>query len=261
VNICLVSPAWRRFDVTRFVLAQRRWLCDELASRGHQATGIVVADDENLDIAAEYGFDTVEAPNDDLGRRFNDGYQRAGELGADVLVHIGSDDWVHPDAFNILDEVDPNADPELKFDGSVVRNSPVCIAQRNITLVNLPTNELQRCNVAGDYGCPPWLIPRRAMEPIGFRPIAEIGMMRGIDGLLVRGLTTRPNWLRRLVPPEWCVDFKSDVNVTHYAGLKAKLGTGPAVEPWPALAEHYPQHLVDMARGICEGGDGSWTGS
>ena len=92
--------------MTRLALAQRRWLCDELAARGLDANCVIVADDENLDIAREYGFDTVEVDNRGLGRRFNAGYRHAADQGADYLVHVGSDDWVHPDLFDILRQND-----------------------------------------------------------------------------------------------------------------------------------------------------------
>ena len=75
MNLWLVSPAWRRFDVTRLALAERRWLCDELATRGITANSVIVADDENLDIAREYDFHTITMDNSDLGLRFNAGYK------------------------------------------------------------------------------------------------------------------------------------------------------------------------------------------
>jgi len=81
-----VSPAWQRYAITRLALAERRWLCDELAARGHTANSVIVSDDDNLDIAAEYGFPTVERDNSDLGERFNAGYKYAADQGADLIV-------------------------------------------------------------------------------------------------------------------------------------------------------------------------------
>jgi glycosyltransferase involved in cell wall biosynthesis len=253
VNVCLVSPAWGRFDVTRMVLAERRWMCDELALRGLQVTSVIVADDENLEIAEEYGFDTVEMGNLDLGAKFNAGYRYAAGQGADVFVHCGSDDWIHPDAFNILAETNLNAEapmPDPTPGNPVVwRRSPSMVSQRRILLVDLSRGQAQRCFVHGRYGCIPWMIPRKALQPEGFAPIGP-GHMRGIDGALVRGLTARPTFVFQDAPDEWCVDFKSATNVTPYRGLASALGVGDEEDAWPMLAEFYPEHLIDMARSL-----------
>jgi len=138
------------------VLAERRWLCDELASRGLTANSIIVSDDENLDIAQEYGFPTIEHDNFDLGARFNAGYRYAAAQGADVFVHIGSDDWVHPDAFNVLNEHSLDEDdamPEPTPGESVVwRRGPKVVAQRRLCLVDLTNDLAQRCFIHGRWG-------------------------------------------------------------------------------------------------------------
>ena len=249
MNVWFVSPAWRRFAVTRLALAERRWLCDELAARGHTAHSVVVADDDNLDIAREYGFDTVELGNGDLGERFNAGYRYAAENGADIFVHIGSDDWVHPDVFNILDTVDITRPGEPEFGATPVvrRRGPQVVAQRRATVVDVATGRLQRCFVRGARGCIPWLIPRAVMEPCGFSPVRP-GLMRGIDGALARGLTTRPGWLYQ--PKErddWLVDFKTPTNISPYGMLADTLGQG--VEGTvDDLAASYPGWLVELAK-------------
>lgn len=254
MNVWLVSPAWQRYDVTRVVLAERRWLCDMLAARGLTANSVIVADDENLDIAEEFGFPTVEKDNSDLGERFNVGYRFAAEQGADVFVHIGSDDWVHPDAFDILRDTDISSDAPIKplspeTQSVVWRRGPMVIAQRRLTLVDVANGVAQRCFVHGRWGCIPWLIPRRAMESEGFAPIAR-GNMRGIDGALVRGLRTRPTWIFQDAPDEWLVDWKTTWNVTPYKGVARSLGVGDTDDPWEMLAEFYPPHLVRLAQGL-----------
>lgn len=251
MNIWLISPAWRRYSVTCLALAERRWLCDELAARGWSANSVIVGNDENLDIAHEFGFPTVERDNSDLGERFNAGYQYAAEQGADIFVHIGSDDWIHPDVFNVLADIDleraPGPEPTPDNPVVVWRRTPQMVAQRRILIVDLDHGAAQRCFVHGRYGCIPWLIPRSVMQPSDFAPISP-GHMRGIDGALVRGLQTRPNWVFQDAPDEWCVDFKSETNLTPYRGLAHTLGVGDPEDPWVLLGDFYPEHLVDLAR-------------
>jgi hypothetical protein len=208
----------------------------------------VVADDENLDVARHHGFDAVEMDNSDLGMRFNAGFRHAASQGADVIVHIGSDDWAHPDLFNILGEVDLNERPPMVWN-TVWRHGPCAVSHRHISIANLCDGELQRCKVLGNYGCIPWLIPRAAMEPDGFAPI-QAGLRRGIDGALARGMRARPNWIFQDTEYDWCVDFKSDLNVTPYRGLARNLGVG-APAGFDALRGTYPDWLVDMAIETC----------
>jgi len=249
-----VSPAWGRFAITELVLAQRRWLCDELASRGLTANSVIVADDGNIDIAREYGFEVVEKDNRDLGMRFNVGYRAAARMGADVFVHVGSDDWVHPDVFNVLLELDPNDIVEEMPPtavGATWKKAPTLIAQNHLTAVDLTRGVGRRLKVNGRYGCIPWLIARETLKPFGFMPIAT-GNNRGIDGALVRGISRfAPNWRFQEADPLWLVDFKSDTNVTAYRTIADALGmTTQDEDPWEMLATAYPMHLVEKARSL-----------
>jgi len=238
------------------VLAQRRWLCDELASRGLQANSIIVADDDNLDIADEYGFPTVELDNSDLGERFNASYRYAAAQGADILVHIGSDDWVHPDAFDILAREDITKDEPMPDPAPgkpvVWRKGPQIVAQRRLTLVDMNTGLGRGCFVHGRFGCIPWLIPRVMFEPFDFAPIPP-GHMRGIDGALIRAFHPRPIFrFQDDATDNWCVDFKTSVNVTQYESIADTLGIEDEQEPWERLARSYPADLVAMARSLAQ---------
>jgi glycosyltransferase involved in cell wall biosynthesis len=257
LDIWLVSPAWQRFDVTYLVLHQRRWLCDELAKVGLTANAVIVADDENLEIAEHFGFPTVELDNTDLGARFNAGYQYAAGEGADVFCHIGSDDWVHPDLFKILTTVDLEEDtpPPMPAVGEAVvwRRSPAIVGHRRILLANLETGRSVRCFVPTKHGCIPWLIPRKALEREAFAPI-EPGLSRGIDGALVRGMSARPTWIFQNGPDEWCVDWKTSSNLTAYKELSYSIGMEEEREPWDSLTEFYPVHLVEEAMSLAVSG-------
>lgn len=229
LNLWLVSPAWRRFDVTRLALAERRWLCDELAARGLTARGVIVADDENLELAAEYGFDALDFPNDrGLGAKFNAGFDYALARGADYIIHVGSDDWLHPDFFVGLPELDE-------------RRVPVIVAAGRIAVVHLPSGLGFVQEADRRWGVIPWAIPRHAFvspEPV------EPGISRGVELSLTQRLARHDFQLHD--PHAYVsVDFKSEVNVTPYAQV-AHLGEQRPL--WDELAKHYPAELVELAR-------------
>src|SRR5688500_1198207 len=125
-RVWLVTAAHGRYDVTRIALAQWQHLATVLEGRGVECRQVVVANDENLDIAREHGCDTVELDNHGgLGRRFHAGFRHAAGQGADYFVYLGSDDWIHPD---LLDPLPPPG---------------VIVTGRRISFVHLPTGRLQ----------------------------------------------------------------------------------------------------------------------
>ena len=213
-----------------------------------------MADDENLDIAREFGFHTVERDNAYLGRRFNDGLEHAcRELEADCVVLIGSDDWMHIDMFDRLPL--PVAElPALSREQPVVvgRLEAEIVSGREITLVDLPTGRMQHCHSRGRYGVIPWIIHRKALEPSKFRPVKDT-LQRGIDGSLVAGLGVRPQWVFT-DPHNLCrVDFKSEQNLTPYRRTTSIAGVGDEIaDPWAALRERYPEPLVAQAQALSE---------
>ena len=58
-----ITPAFRRYELTAVCLEQHQRVIDELAKSGIEAHQVVVADDENLDIARSRG-DAPPQPRD-----------------------------------------------------------------------------------------------------------------------------------------------------------------------------------------------------
>jgi glycosyltransferase involved in cell wall biosynthesis len=237
MQVWLVSPAWGRFAVTRLALAQRAHLADELAARGAACHSVIVADDENLEVAREAGAVALEHPNEPLSDKCNAGVRFACEQGADWVVWIGSDDWIHPDAF----------DPLWSLPGGAKHTKPI-VAGGRIAVVDMLDPRLMVCRVRGRNGVIPWLIPRQLLAPSRFEPL-PLGKSRGLDGWLVHGLRAshvKPGFHIEDAHDMARVDFKSSLNMNSYEALAGR--AREHVDPWPALAEHYPAHLVDLAR-------------
>jgi hypothetical protein len=93
-SIAFNTPAFQREEISRIVFAQRRYACDTLIARGHEATAFIVADDVNLELADEFGFERVEHPNNYLGAKWNAGYRAA--AGFDYVMPVGSDSLLDP---------------------------------------------------------------------------------------------------------------------------------------------------------------------
>jgi hypothetical protein len=55
---------------------------------------------EHEDIARRHGFDWLWWSNAQMGSKWNAGFAYAADRGADLFVLIGSDNWIHPTAFD-----------------------------------------------------------------------------------------------------------------------------------------------------------------
>lgn len=187
---------------------------------------MVVADDENLDLARAHGYDAVECPNDTMGRKWNAGFSHAASEGADIFVLIGSDDWLHPDALASLPTDTISAADALDF-------------------VDLERGVLQHARAERQI---PWLIPRALLEPTSFTPFPD-RIQRGTETLLWHALR-HPDFTHRGGAPG--VDFKTHESTGPYAGVANSIGDGIEHDAWTALAEHYPAHLVESARALSE---------
>lgn len=228
MHVAFVTPAWRRYAVTRLALAQRAHLRDELAARGVTATCIVVADDQNLDIAESFGFDTIEMSNEHLGAKVNAGFALAAQQEADYIAFIGSDDWMHIDLF---EELGQNR----------------VYAGHEITVIDLIYGVGKHLGWRGRFGVPPWFIPRGALERCSFQPCnpqATHGMEFEISCALneagVRWRFDDPHAMSR-------VDFKSDVGMTSYEQITRALAGDDFARPFRELDRWYPPRLTNMA--------------
>lgn len=229
MSVWFVTPAWQRFDLTRVVLEQRRRILDWLSERDVEAYQVVVADDQNADLAESLGFDAVRSPNYALGRRFNDGIEYAARHGAECIVPIGSDSFL---------------DPAYLFP------LPAEHVLRSSTLYAVAEAErIGRLSVRRGVGVGPYMIPS-AHLPKSRRP-ADDFRKRGIDGSTIRGL--RRGWRTEFVDlhPWQYVGFRSHPQMNSYDKLYGRLGVGEEYNVAEVLAEHYPADLVERALQAC----------
>ena len=228
-SLWFVTPAWQRFELTRICLEQRRQVCDELLERfGLEATCVVVADDENLNLAEEFGFETVERDNQWLGQKFNDGYEAAALAGADYVYAIGSDSWIDPDYFAEL--------PGL----GEVRMS------RFVSIVRSDGRERMDLDVvypSGGYGAAA-IVPVQLFAARGYRPCKE-RISSGMEASAWRRSFGRS--AERLWPDgraRELVNFQSETQVTPYRALRKWAIEIDQADPLGALRPIYGDELV-----------------
>jgi hypothetical protein len=229
MTIWFVTPAFRRYELSAVCFAQRRRVIDTLAEHGIAARCVVVADDENLDIARGLGFDVVEQNNEWLGRKFNDGIEYACRNGASRIVPIGSDSWIDSAYFLPLPPRD------------VTRTSGLYCVVTADRLAELSVDDLK--------GAGPYVIDRRALSMSRFRP-ARDDIKRGVDRSTIKGIRRQLRWARHDVHPFQYVGFRGIPHLTPYEGLVEAWGVREHSDPWAILAEHYPLDLVERARSV-----------
>ncbi len=224
--IFFVTPAWGRFEMTAICLEQRKRVIADIAAQGIEARCVVIADDENLDIARSLGFDTVERDNEWLGRKFNDGYEFAGKHGAEWIVPIGSDSFIDPAYFCPL--------PSWRKTRTSRMYAPVEVDR---------LGELR----VGNGGAGPHMIHRSLMAPKRFRPSPD-RIMHNTDHGMLKGLAHPPRWEYRDLHPLQYIGFRAPPFITRYDRLWERWGVRERTDPWQHLAAVFPVDLVDRAR-------------
>lgn len=168
-SVCFIVPAHGRLGMSRACLGQLARTCAELEVSGVDATAVVIAEDENLEIAAGLGFIAVDRPNHPLGRKINDGYQHAAAAGVTHVVPFGTDDVI---------------DPALLL-GDLPTDKVT--AHRLSAIVDETGTRLRRIKVSYEGGDGIRVIPTRMLQALRYRPL-EDDRDRGMDGSMTTGL-------------------------------------------------------------------------
>lgn len=238
--LAFVTPAWQRYDLTAVCLEQRRRVIEALAGHGIDAFQVVIADDENLDIARAAGAATIECPNAEdgqviLGRRWNLGTQFAAREGADWLVQIGSDSWIDPAFFLPLTEP------------GVTLTSPAYAAVLAHRMAELWVSPGNLTHAAG-----PYVFHRSLLEPSDFAPCEEHSLFTDTStvGGIERTTGRRITWQSRTIHPFQYVGFRRKPLMTTYRNLARRWLVREYRDPWPLLAQYYPPDLVERARRV-----------
>lgn len=236
MTLWFVTPAWQRYEIVAICLEQRQRVITELATHGIEARCVVIADDDNLDIARGFGFDIVERDNAMVGRKFNDGMEYAGKHGAQWIVPIGSDSWIDPAYF-------------LNLDGPrLTRTSEAYCTVTADTLAELRVSPHRP-----DYSAGPFVFHRRLLKTSGFRPSDEDSVM--VDTSILKGIRRhthtrrglRIRWDLNTVHPFQYVGFRVAPMMTSHEYLVGRWLKAEH-EPWTTLARHYPADLVKRAQ-------------
>lgn len=236
-SLWFIVPAHGRLELAEVCLRQLARTCDLMTASGVAATAVVVADDSNLKVARSLGFATVSRNNDQLGRKWNDGYQVAGEEGADFMVPLGSDDWVDARMFTEL---------------PLPKANQIRCARRS-SIVNETGTRLAHLNITYDGGDGVRVIPAALIEPLRYRPAHE-DRKRAIDTSVIHRLRSRdirPELVYYDLHPLQIVDFKSDG--TQLNGYRDCLGFQDGDEsddPCRLLGEHYPEEAIEEMRAV-----------
>lgn len=228
MQLWFITPAFQRFALSEVCFDQWKQVAAALAPEGVELRVVVIADDENLELARAAGFDTVEQDNDWLGRRFNDGIEYACRHGADWVAPVGSDSWILPEYLVPLPE------PHESRRG------------RLLTVVRF--DKLAELYVT-NLGVGPYLYHRSQLEHCGFRP-AEDRISKGCDTSTWLGVAEGHDivWDERNVSQYQHVSFRAKPHLTKYTRLWAAYGERELYNPWQVLAEHFPADLVERAR-------------
>lgn len=239
MNLWLVIPAFRRYDVTAIAFPQLAWTLN-LLTHGYdiEAHAVVIADDENADIARQWGFDVLDRPNQPLGRKWNDGYEYACTIGeADYVVPCGTDDWIDPDYLAMLPEPGQVRCP------------------RRSTTVREDGQQLAHITVGYEGGDGIRILPASLLESSRYRP-ADDDRDRAIDTSVWRTLKAHHRGVEFVYSddPLHVVQFQShSPQLNTYRALTSGFAHTVSDDPWGVLRSRFPGVFVDAAEAMYEG--------
>jgi hypothetical protein len=234
-RLWFVVPAHERFALTDICLRLLAQTCEQMEQYEIEATAVVIADDENLDVARELGFATVYRDNEFVGRKLNDGYQLACDPDynpepADYVVALGSDDWVDPSIFARLP-------------------SPATVGIFNqIAVVDEKRERLAQVTAPYTGGWGIRIYSSMLMAATNYRPCQE-DRKQSLDSSTIEGVKRALRHFPELealdVHPLQIVDWKSENNLHPYREL-ASWAKGPVADPFEALAGFYPAWALEQ---------------
>lgn len=237
MSLAFVTPAYQRLELSRICFQQRKHAIDILKDSGIEATAIVIADDENLELARECGFIAVERDNEWLGRRFNDGYYEAAMRGFTHVFPIGSDSWCDPQF--IIDAVS-----RLRDEPESVQEAAV-IASRHYTRFDKTGTKRMQLWIPVGQGVS-YVMPVSILAPSGYRPCQE-DIRRGCDGSTwdtIRKTANPPVFWSEAHSLE-TTSFESYPQITKFSRLGTRWKTGLVEKDvFQALYSLYDSSLV-----------------
>lgn len=224
MDVWFVTPAYQRYELSAICFEQRVWAIEQLAKHGISAQCVVVADDDNLRLASDLGFATVNRNNDWLGKKFNDGYEYAARNGAKWVFPVGSDSWVDPQW--IVDNLHEDAITASRF-YSLVRRDGLERAHFFLPI---------RSGVQ-------YIVPVELFKHRGYRPVRET-IARGCDTSFYNTLYPVRVYYHEHHALE-TLAFQSWPQITDYKRLYARWGTEKTTDPFGDLRLYYPVASVD----------------
>lgn len=240
MKVLFIVPAEGRLDMSRVCLGQLKRTCVWLEQAGIEAQALVIAHDENLDIAYSLGLQRfLCAPNSLLGRKFNNGYEHAHQAGYSHCVPMGSDDWL---------------DPAWLVSALLQEPEGHVVAPRRWTAVHEDGHLAMPMHMTHDGGLGIRVIPTALLEPLGYRPCHE-DKRRGIDQSTWRQLQKAHGGRCPIVYRDehdlQLVDWKShgmQLNTFQRSGVWSDLHLEPYPTPWDELVHHYGPDAVGEMR-------------
>lgn len=246
MRLLFISPAYERLELSRICFEQRQWAIEKLARAGIEAQSIVVADDDNIEIARSLGHDYFRRDNEWLGRRFNDGYEHAHDEGFTHAFPIGSDSWVDPE-FIIQAYIDGHFHEDAN-DGLNV------VCSRHYSRIDASGTVRRQLWIPVLQGVS-YIVPVKALDECGYRPCQE-EIRRGCDGSTWQSVSRR-----RGVQVVWSEVHELETTafestwpqVTHFSRLAGRFKVHDITgDIFSGLKKVYPPNLVDDVASLYE---------
>lgn len=233
-TLCFVVPAWKRFKLSEICFAQFSVALERLGEYDVDAQVVVIANDENLELARAENFATIRHKNF-LGAKLNAGYAWAAREGYEFVAALGSDSFFCPERIGAF---------ELPEHGEM-------LCTRNYAVVAPDGSAQARLRIPYDGGIGTRIFRTDMLEQCDYAPL-EPQRMKSCDINTLKTLR-RDHQIRFLYTDEHQFEivgfFSKVVQITVYEELIANWLAEPLIDdPFIDLDKHYPRDLLARAR-------------
>lgn len=200
-KILVLLPIWKREKITRICLDNLQ----ELQKTRSIKVLTIVSEKWAKFASFSYGFDFVEAQNEDLGKKMNKGIERALTMNFDYLMNLGSDDIITKELFEMYK---PYFEEKKPLFGC-----------SKVTFIDSDTKEAKTKDYKTMMGAGRCIRKDILQKYVG-KGLYDNGIKGGLDTNSLQKFSCTHEIIEN--DPALIIDIKSDVNIWHYNETKGE---------------------------------------
>lgn len=181
-RVCILSSIWQREDLTSAFLSHLNYLVEKIPEFEFKCVVVGSEGERSKKVVEKFGHHYVEERNNPLSKKWNAGLRKTKEMDPDVVIVLGSDDFLSPSTIRSLCEsISEGRLMSGLMDMHILDSKKEKMYHWNGYVMS---NPLRKWETIGMARC----LSRRLLEKVDFSIWEEEDIDKGLDGLMTRKL-------------------------------------------------------------------------